>query len=278
MPPPRPAPAPVGHENDRPSRERRRPHAYDDEDDRPRGPQRPPGDDGDDWPRCHKQKPEKGNKGLVIGLSIAGGVLLVGLALVLILVLLPAGKETPPRFNPKDVHETARWAGEVLKPLDTAAKINNGIVRDETLRAEMVRVKAEIEPLVGQAVSWEMGCDVFTTHVTLPALMYGKDGKSLQFARLSEERNPITMMVVDKHPKENPDVLYGDHPDFRNGFIDVDVPSGISKAEAAKLTDRVIVNAKIKEVEIGTYKNQNYKERFLLYLYLTDVKLKPVER
>jgi len=132
--------------------------------------------------------------------------------------------------------------------------------------------------LVGKEVSWEMECAVSDRAVTLLKLRYGGDGKSLFTARHSQKINPVTMMVVDKHPDTKPDVTFGDHPDLRSDFIHFDIPERISRADAAKLDDRVTVTARVNEIEIGRYEDEDHKEHFLLYIYLADARLKTDDR
>ena len=146
-------------------------------------------------------------------------------------------------------------------------------MRADTLNAETVKIKSVISRIVGQSVSWEMGCSVHETGVTLAPLKFRMDGKPTLFANVTDEHVQIVMMIVDQNQTKVEDVRFGDHPDLRGDFFHVDIPAGITRAEASKLIDRVIVNAKIKEVEIGNYKNKNHQDRFLLYVNLTDVKL-----
>jgi hypothetical protein len=241
-----------------------------------------PGDDDDldPEPRSRRRPPASTRLGVVIA-ALVGGVLLLAGCVVLVIPLTSAVNwtQTSSQFNNNDVHETARWAGEILGPLYTAHKISNGVVREDTLIAERANINAKIKPLIGQAVSWEMGCHVFSTWVSLTPLAFGGDGEAVQLVRT---RHP-TIVLMDKRPREAPSNKLGDPPAFRD--IDVDIPGGISRAEAARLTDRVMVNAKIKEVEIAEYigvapwyEGKYYKKVFLLYIYLTDVTIKPVDK
>jgi hypothetical protein len=94
-------------------------------------------------------------------MSICGGTVLLIVVIVLAVTLLGGeGDDGKHVFNPRDVQETARWAGNILKPLDTAMKIENGVVRADTLRAEMEKIKSLTGPLAGQEVSWEVNCQV----------------------------------------------------------------------------------------------------------------------
>jgi hypothetical protein len=247
----------------------------------------------------------------------------------------PTTPAATPKFNPSDAQETARWAGEILKPLNSIPEGINEIARNDALQAEMVKIKADTGVLIEQAVSWEMDCGVSEEVVTLFPHKYSQDGnphfgsverlsdksaqctqlalkradtiidlqqkraflveqmkkakkdvESARYAMLKNQKNAAdsgnaldpVLMVLDDRPKMDQYGLpnWEEHPDLR--FFQIDVPEKISRAEAAKLTERVVVNAKIKEVEIGWYKSLKHNERFLLYFYLTDVKLKPVER
>lgn len=200
------------------------------------------------------------------------------------LIVLPGGlmialiggcgkSQQPESFNPGDAQQTARWAGELLKPLNSTPAGMNVIARNDALADKMLSIKAKIEPMVGQAVSWEMSCVVSEVFVALDPHGYGHDGKPMMFDR---ESNPFALMVLDDRPKKDSSgrPLWNDNPDLRS-FI-IAIPERISRAEAAKLTDRVTVNARIQEIEIGKYQDKNRNERFLLYVYLTGLKLKPV--
>ena len=79
----------------------------------------------------------------------------------------------------------------------------------------------------------------------------------------------ITMGVLDDRPQES---WRG-----RERFFLLKIPEKVSRADAAKLTDRAKVNGKIKGFEIGRYRDDERNERFLLYLFLTDVALESME-
>jgi len=192
--------------------------------------------------------------------------LLVVISVLVVLLLLPKKRSTaPPVFSSNDLHETARWSGKLLEPLNTATEIQNGIVRGNSLKTEAAQVKVAVDRLAGQSVSWEMGCQVHETHVTLTPLKYGNDGKPIAF-RINS-RNLISMMVVDTPPDLQFNGDLGDHPDLRSEFIHLDVPAKISKADASRFSDRVLVRARIKQVETGKYQDEKHQERFLLYSF-----------
>jgi hypothetical protein len=199
--------------------------------------------------------------------------LVVGVVWVWYLATRPAPPPPPARFDPGDVHETARWAGEILKPLNSTLEMSNRIARKETAQTELAKAKARVDPLVGRIVSWEMECSVFETTVFASPNKYGQTGDNIVIDLPSDR---IALMVLNDRSERagNP----------RDWAFSLDIPEQISREEARQLPERVVVTGRIKEVVIERYGDwkledilrSEEEQWYLLYIYLTDVKLKPI--
>ena len=154
------------------------------------------------------------------------------------------------RFNPNDVHETGRWAGDILEPLNSIGS-NNEIARNDAIKDDDAKVSARVRPFIGSKVSWEMECSVFEGGIFLDG-HYNRRG--------GESQSEMVMCVLNARQKVHRFIISGsdkfENPDYdaKQRSYRLDVPKDLSRADAAKLTKRVIVKATIKEFEVGTYK------------------------
>jgi hypothetical protein len=82
---------------------------------------------------------------------------------------------------------------------------------------------------------------------------------------IAPQSRDIAISVLEDRPK--------DYWKSHSRLFLVDVPERINREFAAKLTDRVTVNGTIKEFEIGTYQDNDHGRRFLIYIYLTKIRL-----
>lgn len=188
--------------------------------------------------------------------------------------------EHPPRFNPSDIHETARWAAQTSKALNSIPVAANQIARNDAVESEKANAEAEIAALVGQAVAWQMECYVSEMVVGIAPNMYGQDGSAILSDR---ESNRVALMILDDRPKVTSFGLPSRGVDPASWFFQLDVPDQISREEAAKLPEKVVVSGRIKEIEVERFRDRELEDYersdedawYLLYLYLTDVTLAP---
>ena len=187
------------------------------------------------------------------------------------------GSSKPPAaFTPTDVVATARWCSETLAPLNAIPDNSNKLAREDEINAAISKAKAISDQFIGQKISWKTDCSVAEIAVTL-GNGFAADGKPLL---VNYKDNPVAMMLLEERPDKR---VSSDNP--RYWFFQLDIPEQISIAEAKLLAEDVIVHATIKEIEIARYEDrekdkgsQRYEDEwYLMYVYLTDIKLEPAK-
>lgn len=234
--------------------------------------------------------------------KIASVIVLLGLAITVALYI-PASV-TPPKFNASDPQETSRWFREILVPLNSISEGMNDIARNDVLRTAMAKIKDKTDPLVGQAVVWEMGCRVRDSddgkhgYIHITPNMFGSDGLELSAPRTS----PFVTIVLGSNHKKHMRAIDDYYKNLQRketkdtdttppsalifNFFTIDVhedvggvgisrPGYISRSAAAKLPERAIVKGRIGEVEFGKYRDKMDVMRFVVYVYLVDVEVVP---
>ena len=220
------------------------------------------------------------NSAVLITLGVFAVLLVIGSAVALVQLMTETLQERalPAAFNPNDVAETARWAAHVTKPLNSVPRNSNELVRNDEIRKRLDAAKQSVSDLIGQSVSWSMGCYVSEDHVTILANQFGQYGSSYY------GHNPIALMVLDYRPTQTAlgrSRRPGDGIDPLYWFFSLEIPKQVPLEEAKTLGETVTVNGEIKEIEIERFRDRELEdyeqnvedEWYLLYVYLTNVEL-----
>jgi hypothetical protein len=152
----------------------------------------------------------------------------------------------------------------------------NTLARNDVIDTAISKAKVIADQFVGQKISWKTMCAVDEANVTL-GNKFAADG---MLTLVDDKDNPIAMLLLADRPGKLPSLKY-DY-DVRYAFFQL-VPEQVSIAEAKLLTKDVIVRATVKEIEIARYRDrdldkQKYEDEwYLMYVYLTDVKLEPAK-
>ena len=93
----------------------------------------------------------------------------------------PVAPNATPEFSATDLKETARWANQIIAPLEATREIGNGIVRADTIKSETEKILDRAKPLIGKSVSWGMGCDVYETLAVVSNCTFNRDGGNLTY-------------------------------------------------------------------------------------------------